>query len=357
MERQYSLTDEEVSKFEADGFIGPFDSGMPPHEIEALRGFFEDVMSRQPDHPLYGRFSVRDYHLANPQLLSLFTRPEIVDRLVAIAGEDLTLWRSKLFYKRAGEGDLGWHQDWGFFNGEEIGNDKPSLLPTSTTDYWDLAVWTALEDMNYDNGPLQFVRGTHKRRYPIEMVPMPKSAFFADPFVNVDDPAEIVELAKRSRLVLDVDTSRLFDGIDTSTLTIEGTKKIVQDELSRLRAAITLPFECDPSDIVTVLPKAGQFVIFTERTMHGSLPNTTTRNRAAINCRVTTTDTLIYPGRLRGDFVDGSNVNIAKHKCILISGRDLNGQNVYGEVTPQSLTAAPPSSGTSDFTYAAHGAD
>jgi non-heme Fe2+,alpha-ketoglutarate-dependent halogenase len=341
MVRQYGLSQEELSKFETDGFIGPFDAFLKPDEVAELRDYFEEVMTNRPDHPLYGRFSVRDYHLVNPQVKALFTNPAIVDRLASLAGENLALWRSKLFYKPAGGGELGWHQDWGYFNGEEIGNDKPSLLPMSMDHGWDLAVWMALDDIAFDNGPLRFTRGSHKKRYPIEMVPMPKSAFFHDPFIGVDDPAEIVELARRSRLVLDVDTSRLFDGVDTNTLTIEGTRRIVQERLSRQKAAITLPFDCDPSDIVTVLPKAGEFVIFTERTMHGSLPNTSARSRIAINCRVTTTDTLIYPGRLRGDFIDGSNVDISRHNCILLSGRDLNGRNVYGPTvaieTPEAL--------------------
>lgn len=332
----YSLSPEELSKFERDGFIGPFDAFLAPSEIAELRAYFEDLMTNCHDHPLYGRFSVRDYHLVNPLVKDMFTCPAIVNRLRSLAGEDLVLWRSKVFYKRAGEGELGWHQDWGYFNGEEIGNDKPSLLPTKTKHAWDLAVWMALDDITFDNGPLRFTRGSHKKRYPIEMVPMPKSAFFHDPFIGVEDPAVIIELARRSRLVLDVDTSHLFDDVDTSTLTIEGTRKIVQERLSRQKAAITLPFDCDSSEIVTVLPKAGQFVIFTERTMHGSLSNTSARSRIAINCRVTTTDTLIYPGRLRGDFIDGSNVDISRHKCILLSGRDLNGQNVYEETEPAS---------------------
>lgn len=327
--RQHALSPEELSSFERDGFVGPFEAFLTPSEVGELRDYFEEVVSTQADHPLYNRFSVRDYHLVNRRVYEMFTSRAIADRLVSLAGEDLVLWRSKLFYKRAGEGALGWHQDWGYFNGEEIGNDKPSLLPSGTGRGWDLAIWMALDDITYDNGPLQFVRGSHRKRFPIKMVPMPQSAFFHNPFISVDDPALVVELAQRSRLVLDVDTSHLFDGVDTSTLTIEGAKNIVQAGLSRLKAAITLPFDYDPADVVTVLPKAGQFVIFTERTMHGSLPNTTAHSRIAINARVTTTDTLIYPGRLRGDFVDGSNVDISRHRCVLLSGRDLNGQNLY----------------------------
>jgi len=184
--------------------------------------------------------------------------------------------------------------------------------------------------MKAENGALQFIRGSHKRRYPIEMVPMTGSAFFQDPFIGIDEPPKIVELAKRSRLVLDLDTGDMFDGVDPNDLTIEGARRTVADWLARRKAAVTLPFKYDPPDLVTVLPKAGQFVIFTERTMHGSLPNLTPRSRVAINCRVTTTDTLIYPGRLRGDCIDGSNLDISRHECVLLSGVDLCRKNVYG---------------------------
>jgi non-heme Fe2+,alpha-ketoglutarate-dependent halogenase len=160
------------------------------------------------------------------------------------------------------------------------------------------------------------------------MVPMTESAFFHDPFVGVSDPKTIIEHAQKSELVLDIDTKNLFDGVDPYRFSMAEMKAYVFDKLSQKMAKVT-PFEPDPERLVTLPMKKGQFVIFTERTMHGSLPNTSDKNRVAINCRVTFTDTLIYPGRLEGDYIDGSNIDISAHRCVLLSGEDKNGQNVY----------------------------
>ena len=42
-------------------------------------------------------------------------------------------------------------------------------------------------------------------------------------------------------------------------------------------------------------------------------------DRLGINCRVTTFDTLVYPDRLKGRFLDGSNLDISLHQCALLS--------------------------------------
>ncbi|WP_425667283.1 hypothetical protein ACPUEJ_22840 [Vibrio tubiashii] len=67
--------------------------------------------------------------------------------------------------------------------------------------------------------------------------------------------------------------------------------------------------------------KKGEFVILSERTMHGSLPNTSAIDRFTINLRVTTIDTEIYPFRHLGDFIDGSNIDITAHSSLLLSGK------------------------------------
>ena len=67
--------------------------------------------------------------------------------------------------------------------------------------------------------------------------------------------------------------------------------------------------------------KRGEFLIFTERTMHGSSPNTTGRPRLAVNARVTQASTVVYPQRFSMTPVDGSNLDIRYHRCIPV-GRD-----------------------------------
>jgi hypothetical protein len=80
-----------------------------------------------------------------------------------------------------------------------------------------------------------------------------------------------------------------------------------------------------------MLMRKGEYVVFFERTMHRSLPNRTAGHRVAINARVTPTDTLVYPSRLQGDFIDGSNLDITDHRCVLLCGQVLDPRNVYRE--------------------------
>ena len=63
--------------------------------------------------------------------------------------------------------------------------------------------------------------------------------------------------------------------------------------------------------------------------MHGSGPNASDKTRPALNARITNADTLIYPGRLNGEYVDGSNLDISKHECVLLSGVNREPRNVY----------------------------
>lgn len=325
-----SPTNNEHCPLEIQGFVGPFPSFATEALLEECRLKLEQMIIEGQTHPLYGRYSVRDWHLVDATVLSLFTHPAVVDPLKTLLGPDLNLWRSKIFYKRAEDRELGWHQEWGYFNGEEIGNDKPSLSPgDNANDWWDVTVWIALDDVTADNGALQFVKGSHKTRYPIDMVPMPDSAFFHDPFIGIDDATTLIQKTKTSTLVLDIDTSAMFDDVDPTSYTLDEAKSHVLNKLSAHKAAITLPFDAKAGDIVTLTARKGEFVLFTERTMHRSLPNASPYGRMAINCRVTPTNTLVYPSRLTGDFVDGSNINISRHKCVLLAGVDRNGNNVY----------------------------
>lgn len=338
----YALGDAEKARFRRDGFVGPFPAFLPPDKIAELRCLLADIEVRRMANPIYGRFSVRDWHLIDARVAELFSHPAIVERLRGLAGDDLVLWRSKIFHKKAGDTEIGWHQEWGLFNGEEIGNDKPALTPRDPSgDMWNLTVWVALCDVTPTMGPLQFIRGSHRRRYPISMVPLDKSAFFFDDTLEkATDARELARMCKERSLVVDIDTSEFFTGVDVASLSSDEAKSIIFRELSRLRGAVTLPFEYDPQDLVTVETRAGEFVIFSERTMHGSPPNRSAEGRTAVNCRVTTSDTLIYPGRLRGDFTDGSNIDIRTHFCILLSGDPGTTPNVFG--SPPRERFGPP---------------
>ena len=327
---RHAFTPEDLQRFQEDGFAGPFDGDVSGEEVDAMRELMLDFIHKKSDHPLYGRYSVRDWHLVYPQLTALIRQQPVITKLRQLMGPDLTVWRSKVFHKRAGEGPLDWHQDWGEFRGEEIGNDKPSLRPVNPSDgYWNITVWFALEDIGLKKGPMQFVRGSYRTYYPLEMIPMVDSAFWHDPFIDVHDKQTLVERCLASQLVLDMDTSNLLDNVDVAAKTFDELKELVLDHFRNIKAAINPTFEIPDGKLVTLPIKKGQFIIFSERTMHRSDANTTTEERTALNFRVTYSDTLVYPSRLEGDYIDSSNVNIRNHRCILLSGKNMNSQNVY----------------------------
>lgn len=87
------------------------------------------VVTGRQRSPLYGRHSQRDWHLLDPVLEALMTQDAILGRVASILGPDLLLWRSKIFHKAPDDGVIGRHQEWGDFDGEEIGNSVPAAEP------------------------------------------------------------------------------------------------------------------------------------------------------------------------------------------------------------------------------------
>ncbi|GAA1024927.1 MULTISPECIES: phytanoyl-CoA dioxygenase family protein [Amycolatopsis] len=321
-----SLTAQEEAAFWRDGFAGPFRPASAPQCLPALADRLEDVVLNRRPHPVYGRYSHRDWHLVDKELESVLTQDAVVGRVASLLGPDLLLWRSKIFHKPPGGDAIGWHQEWGAFDGEEIGNSTPSLRPVDPEGkIWDLTVWIALDDVTEENGPLRFVPGSQRTRVPWKRVPMPESAFYEEPFQGLAKD----EIAKRTRsgeLILDIDTSAWLTGFD-----VDGSDRdtLVDHLTNRFRGlwAKFTEYSPDPADVVTMTMKAGDFLVFSERTMHSSPANLSGRRRTAVNCRITTADTLVYPGRLTQHYIDGSNLDIRHHESVLVSGTALESRN------------------------------
>ncbi len=329
-------TQSPVEQFEHQGFFGPIELELPREMLARVAARLDAMLTSRLVHPLYGRFSVRDWHLMDQELLQVLTHPRIVNAVAGILGPDLLLWRSKVFVKRPGEGALGWHQEWGAFNGEEIGNDRPGLQPSTAAmascEPWNLTVWVALDDVKPDMGPIRFAAGTHRRRFPIEMQPIMSSEFWHDPFLDTATVTEIFARARDNSLVLDVRTDHIFEGIDAQSLTLEQAKHMLMIALRHEVGAVTLDFDPSQFPVIEMPMNAGGCVIFSERTMHGSGLNRSPKRRLAVNARYTRADTLVYPMRLRGDTVDGSNLDISRHRCVLASGRSLEQLNIVDQI-------------------------
>ena len=323
-----TMTQEEIDGFWRNGFAGPFELRTPTEELAQLADRYEEVVARRRQHPLYNRYSLRDWHLVDEDLERLFTEDAIVNRTAALLGDDLLLWRSKIFLKPAGGAAIGWHQEWGSFDGEEIGNSMPSLVPAAPEDgIWDLTIWVALDDVTAANGPLQFAAGTHVARVPWTRVPMTQSAFYEEPFEGLTSD-EIVARTRGSELVLDIDTADWLDGFDLAGATRDDLTDYLRRRFDQLLAKFT-DFTPEPGTVATMYVPRGSFVIFSERTMHGSPANLSPDRRMAINCRITKASTRVYPGRLDGQTIDGSNLDISQHESVLIAGDPVERTNAW----------------------------
>jgi len=84
----------------------------------------------------------------------------------------------------------------------------------------------------------------------------------------------------------------------------------------------------DPSaeDYVTMEMKPGQFVIFTAKCVHGSLPNTTDKPRLGFASRYVVPSVKVYENvRELSEF--GDRIDLDYHGCVLVAGEDRYGYN------------------------------
>lgn len=311
-----------AAALERDGFCGPLDAGVSREKCARLAHIISAGIEDRATHPLYGRFSVRDWHLINSDFLDLLTSPKILEAVSSVLGDRYKMWRSKIFQKSPGEGALGWHQEWGAFNGEEIGNDRPALIPTPERQDrpWNVTVWMPLTDVTPDMGPIRFAKGSHKRRFPITMGPLAETEFYVDPFAEIKEKHALISRVKTDSLCIDIHTAHYFDDVDAEALSFEELRGLVEAKLENEQGAITLDFYESEHEIVSMPMSAGEFVIFTERCMHGSSANKSPVPRIGINARFTFDDTRIYPFRHSETPIDGSNLDISLHRTVLIPG-------------------------------------
>ena len=274
VEPEYQFTEQEIRQFCEDGFIGPLDA----FSREEMADFRTDMLAVEFTRSrTYGFCTPRDRHLEMPRLWSYMTHPAITERLAQLLGPDLLCWRSQMFYKPPHSPAIQCHQASTFMVEDYL---DPALYPENKSDIFQLTVWVAVDDATPENGCLQFVRGSHRS--------IRKIRFGGDEaFYN---------------------------------------------------AKFSLEFEREPETLVTMPVRSGQILIFTERCIHGSPPNTTDRHRLAFNLRAIPTSIPVYPnhkGYYRSVY-NGGKYFLDKWGVALLRGEDHH--QLSQSVDPQVLS-------------------
>jgi chlorinating enzyme len=229
----------------------------------------------------------RDLHLFHEPLKEMFRKPALVEKLCAIAGPDLLLWYTNVFCKMPGQGIIKWHQAIEYYTSSDIDFDKKTLIYDPDDQQLNLTVWVALDHVDEENGCMRFANGSQARAFEI----IPSAA-----------PA----------------SEGIFAGISAH-------KTVWQRGQSY---SIGYAFDENEWEVEDVPLTAGQAIIFTERTMHCSYPNNSDRRRLGIIGRYVRPSTLIYPGRLKSEWIDENNHDIRRHFNVLVAGEDRHGKNV-----------------------------
>lgn len=155
------LTDEQVKRFHADGFVKGgkvLDDGeVDELRAEMLRVIDERDRADQPQPVLLNNLAEEDHPIwqivniwqASKAFARLTTHPTITEELAQLTGaNELRIWHDQIQYKPAEQGGLlHWHQDAPLW---------PIIQPMTQ-----VTAWVALDDVDESNGCMSMVRGSH----------------------------------------------------------------------------------------------------------------------------------------------------------------------------------------------------
>jgi len=326
----FYITDEQVHAFFRDGMVGPFNSGADPEKVDKHAAH---LMKMTDD----SQWSYWNPHLVYPEVISDLVTDSMVYTIKKLFGTAMLLWRTTVF--RTPPGSLGteWHQEWGAFQGEEVGENAPNLLPAGETyeslqeslvellemtdnktwtlprttmgppppkpdvvkpPAWDFSIWIALTDIpDTTHSAMMFYPESHHIRFPQEKIQIGESQEwtrihlqFKTALGKLNSTEEFFSLLRKDELLPGF-TSAEFEQslteahewlinyhkyVDSSVSVLQKLNDFVIKEAATkhwARQAAGIPAPGNPYVRKIAPIKKGQYVVFSERILHASTPN------------------------------------------------------------------------------------
>jgi len=139
------LTDEEVKRFEADGFLFPFDVFSEAETAKIAERF--DGMERELGEEMQGRFRNKA-QLPFPWLCDLVANKRLLDAVEDLIGPDILCWGSSFFTKKAHDPRfIFWHAD------DFVYRFSPAETVTA---------WLAFHPSTVESGCVKYIPGSHR---------------------------------------------------------------------------------------------------------------------------------------------------------------------------------------------------
>ncbi|NEP01589.1 MAG: hypothetical protein F6K58_23615 [Symploca sp. SIO2E9] len=231
-----SLTPAEAAQYRDQGYCGPFKLCSPEEMSEIKAAIRAKVLSKS------GPMGIPrlDRHADSRLVYDLCSHPNIVERIASILGPDLVLWFSEFFDKPSAEATAQTE-----FFGKQPG--ETTQIPLHKGTYFfpiepqiNLNAWIAFDKVTVENGCMQILPGSHKCIYP-SLPPFKKIEGYQEDFDIVTDPKYV-----------------------------------------------------DSNDLINIELEAGEFFLFGENVIHGSLPNQSSYNRLGLVARMTIPIVKVY---------------------------------------------------------------
>jgi NAD(P)-dependent dehydrogenase (short-subunit alcohol dehydrogenase family) len=126
---------------QSDGLIGPFELNQDEMVVRLIRQL--DIAD--------GQF--KNFYLNSETCKRLLSSPELRGKIAQNFGKDLLLWRTNNFKKTDGSGEVEWHHDRHFEDGDSLVNFS------NIGNHFSILV--ALTDMDDESGVMEFIPGSH----------------------------------------------------------------------------------------------------------------------------------------------------------------------------------------------------
>lgn len=144
----FALSQEELERFERDGFLGPYAICSPEEMAQIRRDIETRVLASESP---FKSHNGQSRHLDCKVVYDLCAHPAVTERMAGIVGPDLVLWRSNFFVKEAGGKEIPWHQDRAYW----------PLDPAIN-----ITAWIAIDPCTRENSCVEILPGSHKKNLP-----------------------------------------------------------------------------------------------------------------------------------------------------------------------------------------------
>ena len=139
------LSSKQIDNFNLNGYISPLNV-FSYEEITRISEYFDELISkaREKGHDDY---AINGWHRYCSGIYNIMMNPIILDYVSDLIGNNILNLMTHLFFKDSkSEKQVCWHQDASYW----------PLTPSKT-----ITIWLAIDDVNEQNGAMQFVSGSH----------------------------------------------------------------------------------------------------------------------------------------------------------------------------------------------------